>query len=113
MKKIIIIVLILILLMLLVGPAQRSYQFVEGAKTKMVMKSLIQASDSLQKYGTFTNDSPQFCDIQLCSERYTVGGIEYQCTLAAKSPFFRGRGFYAMTTNDIVIWIDKKQRANP
>jgi hypothetical protein len=111
MKPIIIIVAILIVL----GGVGAYYLYgvARGAKTIIIMSRLTQASADLKKHGTFTNDIPQYCDIYTFTEHYTVGGSDYQCALAAKSPLFRGRGFMAITTNDVLLWIDKERGATP
>ena len=111
MKPTIIIVSILVLLGA-VG-AYYLYGVARGAKTIIIMDRLMQASADLKKNGTFTNDLPQFCEIQTFSEHYTVGGVEYQCSLAAKSPVFQGRGFMAITTNDVLLWIDRERKVTP
>jgi hypothetical protein len=77
------------------------------------MNRLTQASADLKKRGSFTNDIPQFCDISAFTEHYTVRGSDYQCALSAKSPLFRGRGFMAITTNDVLLWIDRERGATP
>ncbi len=84
-----------------------------GAKIIIIMNRLVQASGDLRKHGTFTNDVPQFCDIYAHTNQYTVRGKEYHCVLAAKSPLFQKPGFMAVTTNDVLLWVDPMQGATP
>ena len=111
MKPVVIIVAVLILL----GGVGAYYMcgVARGAKTMIIMTRLRQASADLKKHGTFTKDIPEFCEIQAFSEHYIVGGVEYQCALAAKSPVFRGRGFMAITTNNVLLWIDRARGITP
>src|SRR6267142_3848774 len=110
MKRIVIILLVLIVLGL-AGAYYVYYSVARGAKFLVIMSSLNQASSDLKKHGAFTNDIPQFCDIYAFNEHYSVGGADYECALAAKSPLFQGRGFMAITTNDVLLWIDKDRGA--
>ena len=89
------------------------YGVARGAKIVIIMNRLTQASTDLKKHGTFSNDVPQFCEISAFTEHYAVGGSNYQCALAAKSPLFRGRGFMAITTNDVLLWIHRERGAMP
>ncbi|SRR5260370_27520349 len=106
MKPIVIILLVLIVLGL-AGACYVYYGVARGAKFLIIMSNLNQASSDFKKNGAFTNNIPQFCDIYAFKERYSVGATDYQCVLAAKSPLFRDRGFMVITTNDVLLWIDK------
>lgn len=109
MKPAIIIVAVLIVL----GGAGAYYLHgvARGAKIVIIMNRLTQASTDLKKHGSFTNDIPEFCEIYTFTDHYTVRGSEYQCVLAAKSPLFRDRGFMAITTSDVLVWIDRQRGA--
>jgi len=109
MKPAIIILAVLILL----GSVVAYYVsgVARGAKIIIIMNRLIQASEDLRKHGVFTNDIPTFCDIRAYTEQQSVGATDYVCALAATSPLFRGRGFMAITTNDVLLWIDKEHGA--
>ena len=87
------------------------YGMARGAKIIIVISRLTQASADLKRTGTFTNDVPKFCDIHAYTEHHSVGGTGYQCALAATSPLFRGSGFLAISTNDVLLWIDKERGA--
>jgi hypothetical protein len=112
MKPVIITILAIVVLLGLAG-AYYLRGVARGAKTIIVMNRLMQASADLRKNGTFTNDVPQFCDIYAHTNQYTVKGKEYHCVLAAKSPLFQKRGFMAVTTNDVLLWVDPEQGATP
>ena len=105
-------VIIIVAVLILLG-AYYLFGVARGAKIVIIMNRLTQASADLKKHGSFTNDVPQFCDISTFTEHYAVRGSDYQCALAAKSPLFRGRGFMAITTNDVLLWIDKERGATP
>lgn len=114
MKPVMIIGVILTLLALLgFGGAYYVRGIARSAKTIIVMNRLMQASAELKKNGTFTNDVPEFCQIYPHTNQYTVRGKEYYCVLAAKSPLFQKSGFMAVTTNDVLLWIDPVQGATP
>jgi hypothetical protein len=111
MKPAIIILSVLILL----GVAGAYYLsgIARGAKIIIIMNRLTEASADLKKKGAFTNDISSFCDIHAYAEHHSFGAKEYQCVLAATSPAFRDRGFMAITTNDVLLWIDKERGATP
>ncbi len=112
MKPVIIIGSILAVVALLgLGGAYYVRGITRGAKTFIVLNRLMQASADLKKNGTFTNDVPHICQIYAHTNQYSVGGKEYHCVLAAKSPVFQKTGFMAITTNDVLLWIDPVQGA--
>lgn len=74
--------------------------------------ALTTADTDLHKSGGFTNRY-QKITVTPYTNRFTVGGIDYQCELAAQCKRLNGRGFLAITTNRIFVWIDTKQSPTP
>lgn len=107
------IIILVVLILAAAAGAYHLYRMANGAKFLIIMNRLDQASADLKRRGTFTNDVPEFCDIYKFTEHYTIRGSDYQCTLAAKSSVFRGRGFMAIATNDVILWVDKERGAIP
>ncbi|HXI69691.1 MAG TPA: hypothetical protein VNN22_04965 [Verrucomicrobiae bacterium] len=83
----------------------------EGAKIIIIMSQLGQAADELRRSGTFTNEVPNLCDIYRFTNSITLGQMQQQCVLAAKSPSFEKDGFMAITTKDTLVWIDRSGKA--
>lgn len=84
-----------------------------GAKFIIVMQRLGQFSADLKKQGSFTNDIPHLADIYAFTDTITLSGAQHRCTLAAKSPMFGDAGVMAITTDDVIVWIDREGRATP
>jgi hypothetical protein len=74
-----------------------------------VANMLLEAHLELQHDGAFTNHFRD-TDITSVSNVFVVGGTNYQCEFTAANDEFRDYGLLAITTNQIVIWIDKKQQ---
>ena len=85
----------------------------QGVKIIIIMQRLVQFSAELKKQGTFTNDIPHLGDIYAFTDSVTFNGKEHRCTLAAKSPLFGDKGIMAITSEDVVIWIDREGKATP
>ena len=84
-----------------------------GAKFIIVMQRLGQFSADLKKQGSFTNDIPHLADIYTFTDTIMLSGVQHRCTLAAKSPMFRDDGVLAITTEDVIVWIDRDGKATP
>jgi hypothetical protein len=108
-----IIIILAVLLLLGLAGAYYWHGIARGAKTVIIMQRLGQAAADLKNHGSFTNDIQEFCEIYQFTEHYKVSGSDYECVLAAKSPIFRGRGLLAITTNNVIIWIDNNGRVIP
>jgi len=82
------------------------------AKFINFMNDLKEAHYELQHYGSFTN---QFRHSRVYSwtNCYVVGGTNYWCEFRGEHEEFRDRGFLVITTNQIFLWIDKKQGVIP
>jgi hypothetical protein len=76
------------------------------------MNDLKEAHLELQSYGTFTNHFRD-ASVYLYTNRLTIDGTDYQCEFALESDEFRERGLLTITTNEIFVWIDKKQGLIP
>src|SRR5262245_49422185 len=108
-----VVIILAVLIFLGLGGAYLLHCVARGAKTIIIMNRLTTASADLKKHGSFTNDVPQYCDIYAHTNHYTFRGKEYYCRLAAKSPLFQKSGFMAVTTNDVLLWIDSEKGAKP
>jgi len=56
----------------------------------------------------YTNDFLGLTVVYPYTNRFTIDDTNYQCEFAARSELFRGRGFLAVTTNVVYVWIDEK-----
>ena len=79
----------------------------------IVLRRLTKAHADLQKQGSFKNDEPALGNIYGHTQRYAAAGKVYQCELAAQSRWFRSYGFAAITTNGVLLWVDKKGKVGP
>jgi hypothetical protein len=54
-------------------------------------------------------------DLTEATDRFDVGGTVYQCEFAVESAdlYVRNRGFLAITTNAVIVWVDRKQDVTP
>jgi hypothetical protein len=84
------------------------------ARFVIAMNELREASAQLQKQGAFTNQF-SYDKVYPCTNRFNVGGTAYQCQLAVESVdlYLRDRGLLTITTNDIIVWVDKKRGVMP
>jgi hypothetical protein len=69
--------------------------------------SLKSADADLHKFGILTNRF-QNVTVNPYTNHFTVDGVDYQCELAATCERLTNRGFLAITTNQIFVWIDTK-----
>src|SRR5690242_12336310 len=69
--------------------------------------SLKVADSDLHKFGTFTN---RFGNVRVdfYTNRFSADGVDFQCELAARCERLTNRGFLAITTNRIFVWIETK-----
>ncbi|MBK7999012.1 MAG: hypothetical protein IPK15_09935 [Verrucomicrobia bacterium] len=89
--------------------SERGWRRVEGINT---MSSLKSAYSELREHGTFTNHRGNL-RIYPFTNHYVVGGVDYQCVLAAEAPRFRHRGLFTITTNEVIVWIEHTNGAIP
>src|SRR5215469_7625600 len=114
--KIIVIVAAAVLVLIAIAGIwlkQRLSIMARGAKAIIVLQRLGQAAVELRKSGTFTNDAPNLCEIYRFTNNITVGQTQHQCVLAARSPVFAEGSFIAITTNDVLVRIDRDGKATP
>ena len=76
------------------------------------MNDLKEAHLELQSYGAFTNHF-RYARVFLYTNHLTINGTDYQCEFALESDEFRERGLLTITTNEVFVWVDKKQRLIP
>ena len=76
------------------------------------MNELKEAHFEFQKYGAFTNRLRGVV-VYSYTNRFMIDGTNYQCEFAAESEEFRERGFLTITTNLMLIWVDKKHGMIP
>ena len=84
------------------------------ARFIIAMNELREANMELQKHGAFTNQF-QYDTVYPYTNRFNIDGTVYQCEFAVESVdlYFRNRGFLTITTNDMVVWVDKKGGVMP
>ena len=84
------------------------------ARFIIAMNELRSANLQLQKYGAFTN---QFRGdtVYPYTNRFDMDGTVYQCQFAVESVdlYLGKRGLLTITTNDIIVWVDKKRGVMP
>jgi hypothetical protein len=84
------------------------------ARFVIAMNELREANVQLQKHGAFTNQFP-YDKVYACTNRFNIDGTAYQCQLAVESVdlYLRDRGLLTITTNDVIVWVDKKRGVMP
>jgi hypothetical protein len=84
------------------------------ARFSIAVTKLREANAQLQKHGAFT-DRPHDDKVYPFTNRFSIDGTTYQCQLAVESVdlYLRDRGLLTITTNDIIVWIDKERGAVP
>jgi hypothetical protein len=85
------------------------------ARFSIAMTALREANAQLQKNGAFTNQRPHDDKVYPFTNRFIIDGTVYQCRLAVESVdlYLRDRGLLTITTNDIILWVDKERGAVP
>lgn len=80
------------------------------ARFIFAMNELREANVQFQKHGTFTNHSA-YDKVYPCTNRFDIAGRIYECQLAVESVdlYLRDRGLLTITTNNIIVWVDKKR----
>ncbi len=78
------------------------------------MNELRQAKAELQKHGVFTNRF-QGDTVYPYTNRFMIGATVHQCGLAVESVdlHLRKRGILAITTNDVLVWVDRERGVMP
>ena len=116
MKKSSIVLTVLAVLVALVGlflysAARGSHR----ARFVIAMNELREAKGQLQKQGALTTQQFGYDKVYPCTNRFTIDGTAYQCQLAVESVdlYLRGRGLLTITTNDIIVWVDKERGVMP
>lgn len=79
------------------------------ARFVLAMNELRQANADLHRHGAFTNRL-QGDTVYAYTNRFTIDGTVYQCGLAVESVdlYLRKRGVLAITTNNVVVWVDRE-----
>jgi hypothetical protein len=111
MKKWLIIGLLFVVLVVFVllrglAASERRARFVNMANDLLV------AHVELQHDGAFTNHF-RHTDITSISNVLVISGTNYQCEFTAGNDEFRDFGLLVITTNQMVVWIDKRQQVFP
>ena len=98
--------LISVLLIFLYGSARAE------ARSRFInfMNALKEAHWELRHYGAFTNHF-RHSTVTACTNSYFLRGTNYQCEFRGDPEEFRDRGFLAITTNELFLWIDRKTGA--
>ena len=71
--------------------------------------TLKEALIDLQKNGRLTFDYGRHVRVFIFTNNVTVNGASYQCAVAVESDRFNGEGILAATTNEVLVWLDKKR----
>jgi hypothetical protein len=113
-KRAIVAVVLVVLGTLFVGFFYSVARGGHRARFIIAMNELREANAELQKYGIFTNQF-RYEPVYPYTNRFDIDGRVYQCGLAVESVdlYLRKRGFLAITTNDVFVWVDKKSGAMP
>ena len=88
------------------------YQYDRGVRYAIYVDALdVLHSDyaQLKERGSYDVRSNGYGETQIRSYTncFVVGGLNYQCVLAADVPRFVDRGFFAITTNNTFLWVDR------
>jgi hypothetical protein len=76
----------------------------------MARNSLKQAKKDYDKHGYVTNDGSSGYQVWLSSNIVTIGSTQYQCFITVRDAKFYDEGVLAMTTNQVLIWLDAKRK---
>ena len=71
---------------------------------------LKQAKKDYEEHGYVTNYGSSGYQVWLSSNIVTIGGTQYQCFITVREARFGDEGVLAMTTNEVLIWLDTKQQ---
>jgi hypothetical protein len=84
------------------------------ARFILAMDELRRANAALHQQGAFTN-TIQGDRVYPYTNRFTREATVYQCGLALESVdlYLRERGLLAITTNDVLLWIDRERGVMP
>jgi len=110
-------IVIVVLASLVVGSCVFSFYTGKGShrvRFVLAMNELRQANADLQKHGAFTNRF-QGDTVYPYTNQFTIDGTVYQCGLAVESVdlYLRKRGILAITTNNVVVWVDRERGVMP
>ena len=87
------------------------YRYDQGVKRAIAINAMdVLHSDyaELRGHGSYPVQSgPSAVRVYSFTNNYVIGGTNYQCVLAGEAPRFTDRGFFAITTNEVFIWIDR------
>lgn len=112
--RIIVIVVVASLVVVTCGFLFTTGKGTHRARFVLALNALREANAELQKHGAFTNRF-QGDTVYPYTNRFTIEGRVYQCGLAVESVdlHLRERGILAITTNDLVVWVDRERGAMP
>jgi len=101
---------IVILVAFAAAVAFLAYRYDPGVKRAIAINAMdVLHSDyaELREHGSYpVLSGPSAVRVYSFTNNYIIGGTNYQCVLAADVPRFVDRGFFAITTNEVFIWID-------
>ena len=112
MKLTSMLVLLVVLVLVIIIFVPKESRVDRRAWLTLSKASLKSADADLHTFGIFTNRF-QYVRVDLYTNRFTVDGVDYQCELAAKCERLTHRGFLAITTNHIFLWVDTKGNLTP
>jgi hypothetical protein len=102
---------IVILVVVAAAVAFLAYRYDQSVRRAIAINAMdVLHSDyaELREHGSFTiRSGPSAERVYSFTNSYVIGGTNYQCVLAAEVPRFIDRGFFAITTNEVFIWIDR------
>ena len=100
-----------ILLVVASAGAFLAYRYDQGMRRVIAIKAMDALHSDyveLRERGSFTaRNGPSAERVYSFTNSYDIGGTNYQCVLAAEVPRFIDKGFFAITTNKIFIWVDR------
>jgi hypothetical protein len=76
----------------------------------MARNGLKQAKKDYEEHGYVTNYGSSGYQVWLSSNIVTIGATQYQCFITVRDARFGDEGVLAMTTNDVLIWLDAKRQ---
>jgi len=76
----------------------------------MARNSLKQAKKDYDEHGYVTNYGASSHQVWLSSNIVMIGGTQYQCFFTARDERFYDEGVLAMTTNQVLIWLDARRQ---
>ena len=104
----------IVILVLIVGVWGTAYLYSINLRTVGIIDGkmyLRMAAKHFSEHGYVTNYGARSYQVWLDTNRVTIAGTQYQCSITTTNDKFYGEGCLSLTSNQLFIWIDAKRPA--